>query len=198
MTKWFLSNIINHGESDVQWPISIKWSFCGIVVKGTSSISAWPLYQNMQSVYEHHIYIYIIHIYVTYIWYVNHVSYIINPTRTLSGQKERVMRSLVLWLWCCCSQQTTTRQFEHFLEIVYDREGRFNSLVSFFLRVAWKWPQYLISLMKVTFTNHLMLIFHMLHIVCKNYSPMQITCPWPPVGRFSHGLITLRQKETWT
>ncbi len=27
---------------------------------------------------------------------------------------------------------------------------------------------------------------------------MQITWPWPPVGRFSHDLITLRQKERWT
>ncbi len=33
-TKLFLSNIINHGESDVQWPISIYkvviWAFFGI------------------------------------------------------------------------------------------------------------------------------------------------------------------------
>ncbi len=28
--------------------------------------------------------------------------------------------------------------------------------------------------------------------------PMQITWPWPPVGRFSHGLITVRQKKMWT
>ncbi len=27
---------------------------------------------------------------------------------------------------------------------------------------------------------------------------MQITWPWPPVGRFSHGLITVRQKKVWT
>ncbi len=26
---------------------------------------------------------------------------------------------------------------------------------------------------------------------------MQITWPWPPVGRFSHGLITVRQKKMW-
>ncbi len=25
--------------------------------------------------------------------------------------------------------------------------------------------------------------------------PMQITCPWPPVGRFSHSLIIVRQKK---
>ncbi len=28
--------------------------------------------------------------------------------------------------------------------------------------------------------------------------PLQITWPWPPVGSFSHGLITLRQKKMWT
>ncbi len=28
--------------------------------------------------------------------------------------------------------------------------------------------------------------------------PMQITWPWPPVGSFSHGLITVRQKKMWT
>ncbi len=28
-------------------------------------------------------------------------------------------------------------------------------------------------------------------------SCMQITWSWPPVGRLSHDLITLRQKETW-
>ncbi len=27
---------------------------------------------------------------------------------------------------------------------------------------------------------------------------MQITWPWPPVGSFSHGLITVRQKKMWT
>ncbi len=27
---------------------------------------------------------------------------------------------------------------------------------------------------------------------------MQITWPWPPVGRFSHGLITVRKKKMWT
>ncbi len=28
--------------------------------------------------------------------------------------------------------------------------------------------------------------------------PMQITWPWPPGGRFCHGLITVRQKKMWT
>ncbi len=28
--------------------------------------------------------------------------------------------------------------------------------------------------------------------------PMQITWPWPPLGRFSHGLITIRKKWMWT
>ncbi len=28
--------------------------------------------------------------------------------------------------------------------------------------------------------------------------PMQITWPWPPMGRFSHGLITIRQTKMWT
>ncbi len=28
--------------------------------------------------------------------------------------------------------------------------------------------------------------------------PMQITWPWPPVGRFSYGLVTIRQKKMWT
>ncbi len=28
--------------------------------------------------------------------------------------------------------------------------------------------------------------------------PMQITWPWPPVGRFCYGLITVRQKNMWT
>ncbi len=28
--------------------------------------------------------------------------------------------------------------------------------------------------------------------------PMQITWPWPLVGRFNHGLITVRQKKMWT
>ncbi len=28
--------------------------------------------------------------------------------------------------------------------------------------------------------------------------PMQITWPWPQVGRFSHGLITVRQMKMWT
>ncbi len=27
---------------------------------------------------------------------------------------------------------------------------------------------------------------------------MQITWSWPPVGRYSHGLITVRQKKMWT
>ncbi len=27
---------------------------------------------------------------------------------------------------------------------------------------------------------------------------MQTTWPWPPVGSFSHGLITVRQKKMWT
>ncbi len=27
---------------------------------------------------------------------------------------------------------------------------------------------------------------------------MKITWPWPPVGRFSHGLVTVRQKKMWT
>ncbi len=27
--------------------------------------------------------------------------------------------------------------------------------------------------------------------------PMQITSPWPPVGRFWHCLITVRQKKIW-
>ncbi len=28
--------------------------------------------------------------------------------------------------------------------------------------------------------------------------PTQITWPWPPVGSFSHGLITVRQRKMWT
>ncbi len=28
--------------------------------------------------------------------------------------------------------------------------------------------------------------------------PMQITWPWPPVGSFNHGMITVRQKKMWT
>ncbi len=30
------------------------------------------------------------------------------------------------------------------------------------------------------------------------YTSIQITWPWPPVDRLCHGLIALRQKETWT
>ncbi len=28
--------------------------------------------------------------------------------------------------------------------------------------------------------------------------PMQITWPWPPEGRFNHGLITIKQRKMWT
>ncbi len=34
--------------------------------------------------------------------------------------------------------------------------------------------------------------------VSQMLSSMQITWPWPPVGRLCHDLITLSQKETWT
>ncbi len=39
------------------------------------------------------------------------------------------------------------------------------------------------------------MIFHLWKWPLTN---MQITRPWPPVGRLCHDLITLRQKKTWT
>ncbi len=54
----------------------------GIVTKGISSISAWPLYQNMQSVYMCHSYIRHIHL-------ICQSCILINPCRILCGQRER-------------------------------------------------------------------------------------------------------------
>ncbi len=58
----------------------------------------------------------------------------------------------------------------------------------------------------ITISPPCLFIWNKWTFVCREYFlqnppfilPMQITFPWPPVGSFSHGLITVRQTKMWT
>ncbi len=56
-------------------------------------------------------------------------------------------------------------------------------------------PTYLFIWNKLTFVGLCVAFWSIFARKNSPRLPMQITWPWPPVGRFSHGLITVRQRK---